>query len=317
MADTPPVELRRPDITPYRSGNTGVDYVFEFDSAKPGPTVMVQALTHGNEYCGALALVWLLEQGWRPQAGRLILSFANVAAYARFDPADPNATRCVDEDMNRVWADEVLFGIGDSVELRRARELQPFVDRADLLLDIHSMQTPCEPLMVCGLLDKHIELARRIGLPEILLIDTGHPSGLRMRDRGGFNDPDSPRQAVLIECGQHWEVAAEAVARDCMLRFLVTTGVIPESLAAPHLSVALPARQRVLRVTEAVVAHSADFHFVVPIDGLAVVATTGTVIARDGAHEWLAPYDNTVLVMPARAHCRPGNTMVRLGRFDA
>jgi hypothetical protein len=36
----------------------------------------------------------------------------------------------------------VLFGPRDSAELRRARELQPFVDAADLLLDIHSMPSP-------------------------------------------------------------------------------------------------------------------------------------------------------------------------------
>ena len=34
-------------------------------------------------------------------------------------------------------------------------ELQPFVDEADLLLDIHSMSEPCRPLMVCGTVDKN------------------------------------------------------------------------------------------------------------------------------------------------------------------
>jgi hypothetical protein len=59
-----------------------------------------------------------------------------------------------------VWADDVLFGPRDSVELRRARELRPFVDAADLLLDIHSMHEPCRPLMVCGTQDKNADYAR-------------------------------------------------------------------------------------------------------------------------------------------------------------
>ena len=55
-----PVELSPPDITPWRAGNTGVAYVHRFEAAAPGPNVMVQALTHGNEICGAIALDWLL-----------------------------------------------------------------------------------------------------------------------------------------------------------------------------------------------------------------------------------------------------------------
>jgi hypothetical protein len=67
-------------------GGTGVDWVHAFDSGGPGPNVMAQALTHGNEICGAIALDWLLRQRFRPQRGSLTLAFANVEAYARFDP---------------------------------------------------------------------------------------------------------------------------------------------------------------------------------------------------------------------------------------
>ena len=44
------IEIKPPDISRYRSGNTGVDYVHVMDSGKAGPSVMVQALTHGNDY---------------------------------------------------------------------------------------------------------------------------------------------------------------------------------------------------------------------------------------------------------------------------
>ena len=311
-----PIDILPPDISPWKTGNTGVDHVHEFVSGQPGPTVMVQALTHGNEYCGALALDWMLRSGIKPRAGRLIVAFANVEAYARFDHDDPMRSRYIDEDYNRVWGDDALFGPRDSIELRRARQLQPFVDRADFLLDIHSMHEPCRPIMVCGTVDKHLELAARVGLPADLLIDTGHPAGVRMRDRGGFSDPSSPRQALLIECGQHWEAAAEDLARDTLLRFLAATGTLDPASVTVHLSVDPPERQRVVRVTEPVVALSHDFSFLVPIEGLGVVPQAGTPIARDGDRVWLAPYDNTVLVMPSLQHLRPGNTQVRLGRYD-
>lgn len=311
-----PVEIRPPDISAYRAGNAGVDYVHVVDSGRAGPTVMLQALTHGNEFCGAHALVELLQSGLRPQAGRLIVAFANVAAFARFDFDDPDASRYIDEDYNRVWADDVLLGARDSAELRRARELRPFVDAADYLLDLHSMHEPGRPIMVCGMADKHLELARKVGMPADLLIDTGHPAGLRMRDRGGFNDPASPKQSLLIECGQHWERRAVDVARDTTLRFLAATGSVPFDAIAGRLTVPLPAVQRVVRVTEPVVARSMAFEFLVPIEGLGVVTKAGTPIARDGDHTWLAPYDDTVLVMPSLRHLKPGNTQVRLGRYD-
>lgn len=311
-----PVEVQPADIAHYRDGNTGVDFVHTIDSGRAGPTVMVQALTHGNEFCGVHALDYLMREQIKPAAGKLVVAFANVDAYARFDFDDPDASRYVEEDYNRVWADDVLFGARDSAELRRARKLQPFVDAADFLLDIHSMHEPCRPIMVCGMVDKHVDLARKVGRPADLLLDTGHPAGVRMRDRGSFNDPASPRAAVLIECGQHWEKSAVDVAVDTMLRFLAATGSIPAASIAPRLRLRPPARQRVIRVTEPVVAKSMNFEFVVPIEGLSIVAKAGTPIARDGDEVWSAPYDDTVLVMPSLRHLKPGNTQVRFGRYE-
>jgi predicted deacylase len=319
VPEAPAVERAAPDIARWCEGNTGVDYVHALDSGVRGPRVLVQALTHGNEICGAIALDWLLgqiEQGWRPRCGRLIVAFANVAAYARFDPAHPYRSRSVDEDLNRVWADEVLLGARDSTELRRARELRPFVDASELLLDIHSMSEPCEPLMVCGTAQKNADFARRLGMPAVLLIDTGHPAGLRMVERGRFGDPARPERALLIECGQHWEPRAVEVALDALVRFLGLTSLADAAWVRAHVRLPLPARQRLLRVTEAVVARSDEFHFLVPTVGLSVIEKAGTPIARDGEQIVVTPYDHTVLVMPGTHNLKPGGTAVRLGRFE-
>ena len=313
---SPPIELQAPDITRWRDGGSGVDWVHILQADRPGPTVMVQALTHGNEICGAIALDRLLDEGLRPLQGRLILAFANVAAYARFDPADPHRSRCVDEDLNRVWGDDRLSGTGDSVELRRARQLRPFVDQADVVLDIHSMSEPCRPLMVCGTADKNAAYARELGVPGDLLLDTGHPAGLRMVERGGFSDPASPKRALLIECGPHWERSSADVAWDTLVRFLRLTGVVDDGWAAQRLCLQAAAVQRTVRVTEPVVARSADFHFLVPVVSLGEGHAAGTPIAQDGTHIWHAPYDDCVLVMPGMNHLKPGNTMARLGRYD-
>jgi predicted deacylase len=319
-----PIELQPPDLSRWRASNTGIDHVWRFASDTPGPAVMVQALTHGNELCGAIALDGLLEdlQSGRLglQRGTLTLAFANVAAYARWDVSDPDRSRYVEEDYNRVWADDALDGPRDSVELRRARELRPFVDAADLLLDIHSMHEPCRPIMVCGATgrggEKSAAFARRLGVPGDLLIDTGHPAGLRMIERGPFGEPTDPRTALLIECGQHWERAAADVAVDTLMRFLSVAGTLEAAAATSRFRVTPPPVQRVLRVTEPVVARSLDFRFVAPFTGLEVIARQGDPIATDGDTVIRAPYDDTVLVMPSMAHLKVGTTMVRLGRYE-
>ena len=307
------VELEAPDIGPYRAGNCGIDYVSSFDSGKAGPHLLLAALTHGNELCGAIALDWLLRRGVRPLAGRLTLAFINVAAYARFDRKDPGASRCVDEDFNRVWSPEVLAGTRDSVELRRARELRPLVASVDALLDIHSMQHVTPPLMICGMTRKARELALRLGTPAHLVCDAGHAAGRRMRDYGAFADSASPKNALLIECGQHWERASATVAIDAMLRFLLHFGAIAPDFAAPHLA-PLPAAQRVVEVTQAVTVASDAFQFTATYTGMEVIARAGTVIGYDGAQAVATPYDNCVLIMPSM-RLRKGETAVRLGRI--
>jgi len=311
-ADTYPIEVKVPDISAY-GGNTDIPYVTTFDSGRPGPHVVVNALTHGNELCGAIALDRLLRDGVRPVAGRLSLSFANVAAYRSFDPVPPSASRFVDEDFNRLWDEATLAGPRDSTELKRARALRPLVETADYLLDIHSMQHATGALMLAGLTDKSLALARRVGVPAVIVRDAGHSAGKRMRDYGAFADPAAPKTALLVECGQHWEQRAADVAIASARRFLAVLGVLPAAEAEPILAEPV-APQRVVAVTEAIAIASERFEFAADYRGLEVVPRQGTVIAWDGGKEIRTPYDDCVLIMPSRRLLR-GQTAVRLGRY--
>ena len=310
------VELKAPDIQPHRQSATGTDYVHTFESGRPGPHVLVNALTHGNEICGAIVVDRLLRRGLRPVRGTLTLAFANVEAFSRFDPANPYASRFVDEDFNRVWTPEVLGGTRQSVELGRARELLRFVEAADFLLDIHSMLEPSPPVMICGPLDKGITFAFEVGIPEHVVSDVGHANGTRMRDYGSFGDPASAKNALLVECGQHWERNAERVAWQTTWRFLRALGVVDAALAESEIEPPPPS-QKLIRVTDAVVARSPAFRFAKPFTGLEVIARRGDVIAWDGDDAVRAPYDNCVLVMPVPNNIKTGLTAVRLGRLEA
>jgi len=303
------------DISAYRTGNTGLPWVTRFESFRPGPHAMIAALTHGNEFCGAHALAFLFESGFRPAVGTLTLAFMNVAAYRRFSAANPHASRYVEEDLNRVWDETVLDGGKRSVERDRARVLRPLIDGVDVLLDIHSMQHATEPLVLTGLQAKTVELAKRLKLPGTIMCDAGHTAGRRLRDYGGFDDPASTKTALLVECGAHWAPESAMVARLAALRFLDGLGLMPKDYRTRHLADLPPAEvPRVIEVTDAVTVASHDFAFVQPFTGLERIAEAGTVIAHDGGKPIATPYANCVLVMPSR-RLSPGQTAVRLGRY--
>ena len=312
-------ELAQPDIGAWRAGNTGVEGVWSFDSGRPGRHVMVSALIHGNELCGAWALKGLLEAGVRPAQGRLTLVFANLTAFDRFDPAHHDASRFVDEDLNRQWS---LDRMADARTRERARaaELRPFVEQADWLLDIHSMHERAAPLLLTGMQPRNQALARAMGNPEHIVIDAGHKDGVRMRDFGWFGQADEQApdtRSLLVECGFHGDVSSRTVAHDMCARFLVAS----EALTQAAVDAALPgwtqisaARQWALEVTGPVVARSSAFRFTEAFQGLEVIPHAGTVIGDNDGEHVVTPYDDCVLVMPSVRQARAGVTVVRWAR---
>ncbi|ADG18524.1 Succinylglutamate desuccinylase/aspartoacylase [Paraburkholderia atlantica] len=312
-----PIELAFPDIAVHERSDTGVAYVHTFDSGIAGPHVMINALTHGNEVCGAIVVDALLRAKLLPKRGKLTLAFANVDAYARFDPSKPDAARFVDQDFNRVWTAQTLDNAAlDSSELRRARAMRPVIDSVDLLLDLHSMHEKSKPLIVAGPLDKGIALAEQLGTPATVICDEGHPEGRRMRDYEGFGDPRSAKNALLIECGQHWETASVSVARGVTARFLLLAGVVDEADLPDGWLMPLPYEMLIVRVTEPVVAKSLDFRFADDYTGLEVFPDAGSVIAWSEGEVVRTPYPDCMLVMPSLRQLRAGVTVVRLGRIE-
>lgn len=307
-----PVSLRAPDLGPWRAGNTGVPGFTTRAGAAPGPHLALAALVHGNEIAGAIALARLLEAGLRPRRGRLTFGFANLAAFDRFDPGNPTASRFVEEDMNRLWDVPVLDGPRRSLELDRAREIRPLIDTVDVLVDLHSMLWASDPLVLSGPTPKGRDLALAIGQPELVVADQGHVSGRRMIDYGGFADPAAAATAVLVEAGQHW--AEPTVA----MTFAAIAGVLRHLdmvRSHPLLPPPVPAaRPRFAEVTTVVTAATANFAFVRPFRGGDVIAERNTLLAMDGEEEVRTPHDDCLLVMPSLRPSR-GHTAVRLARI--
>ena len=317
------IEAAFPDIGEWANSNTRFSYVWTLVGDAPGPHVCVNALVHGNEVCGAIAADWLLralatsEASLRPLRGTLSVAFANVDAYQSFDASKPFDSRCVDEDFNRLWDAATLDGNRDSRELRRARELRPFYDTVDHLLDLHSMLETAPPISLAGDTAKGLALARAIGAPEHILVDSGHTAGKRLRDYAGFGDASSPKSAVLIECGQHWERAVGDVAKQVTLRFLQHFDVLDAAWIRARLDETIGAKlQRVVDIGTVVTRAGTAFRWLRPLRGLDVIAQANTLIAMDGEREVRTPHADAVMVMPA-PNPKLGQTAVRIGRFRA
>jgi hypothetical protein len=308
-----PIELEFDSLERLKSGNTGVEYVHRIDSGLPGPHVWINALTHGNEVCGAIALRALMARGFRPSKGMLTLSFANVAAYQSFNPTTPDRARFVAEDFNRIWSPAKLDEGDVTPERSRARAMRVLADSADFLLDIHSMHDPGPPLLLSGPLEKGLKFARSLQSTATIIADAGHAEGVRLRDYAGFGDATSPKNALLIECGQHFEAKSVAVAQDTVARFLHVLGLDDQaSLASWRLADNLA--PRALKVTGAYAARSNECSFTQAWRPLEEVESQSQVIGMDNGEPFYAPHDHAVLVMPSLRQLRPGVTIVRFAQ---
>jgi predicted deacylase len=294
--DTAPLEVLPRDLSAYRQGNTGIDYVHRFESGKPGPHVLINALTHGNEICGMVAATHLLDTGVRPKIGTLTVSFANIEAYEAFDIDNPYENRQLVHNLNRIWSPEWLDGAEQSPELRRARELRPVLDAADYVLDIHSTRAPVQPFWVYPEIDRNTALAAAVGAPAVqLVMPAGRFPGTGVLNYGRHGDPASNSGgALVVECGQHFAQSAADLATDVTLRFLAHLGLIdtPASAAPPP-----PAQP--FRLLEVHMVKSEDFAFVRPVIGFEVF-NKGELIAINAGEEIRSPCDHCTIFMPTR-----------------
>ena len=293
--NSPVFEVLPRDLSAYRQGNVGIDYVHRFESGQPGPHVLINALTHGNEICGMVAATHLLDTGVRPRIGTLTISFANVAAYESFDQARPFESRQLVHNLNRIWSAGELDGTAASPELDRARALRPVVAAADHILDIHSTSQDVQPFWVYPAYPRNAQVALAIGSPPVhLVMPSGLGSGTPLIQHGRHGLAESDGVALVVECGQHFRQSAADVATAVALDFLAHFGLVEAAANRPA-----PGPQRRYELLETCMVRTPDFRFTRPVQGFEVFAQ-GELIATDGPHEIRALCDDCTVMMPTR-----------------
>lgn len=100
------------------------------------------------------------------------------------------------------------------------------------------------------------------------------------------------------------------------LALLRTLDVVDRDKADAEIDQAAVPAQKIVRVTDALIATSLDYKFAEGLKGLSIVPRQGDLIAKDAGRPVVAPYDNCVLIMPTLIHVKPGLTAVRIGRLE-
>ncbi|WP_423458714.1 succinylglutamate desuccinylase/aspartoacylase family protein [Ottowia sp. VDI28] len=270
----------------------------------PGPALVIMGAVHGNETCGAYAILRAIDD---LQHGRLLLRRGRLTLVPVANPlAVGQNTREGERNLNRRF---VPRAEPQDYEDRITHQLVPLLAAHDVLLDLHSFHTPGAPFAMVGprnnegtrepfcRADEEAELARALGVDQVVegwldvydraarargepLDDGGIGTNEYMRSQGGY--------AVTIECGQHEDPAAIRVAERAIRGALALLGMAD-----------VPAPPRfdgpAARLQDVVLRESPEDRLVRQWNSFDVVRAGDLIARRADGRELRAPYDGSVL----------------------
>ncbi len=196
------------------------------DTEKAGPNVGILSLTHGNEPAGLHAQEQFLQLfGIKAlQRGKVFLLQINPLAYYRNQ-------RFIDVNMNRIGK---YLATHKGYEIERVKELKPYLDQLDIILDIHSMSTPISDTIGITA-TKYQNIAEQILDVDILLVNDDFCS------EGSITSYVTGRGGIGfgVECGSHQDQSASKKALEIILAVLRYAQMVPiledrEKIKSPH-----------------------------------------------------------------------------------
>lgn len=186
--------------------------VFEKIGKNPGKSVVVMAGLHGNEVCGVKAFNELLPE-IEIDNGKVTFIYANLEAQRQ-------NKRFVEYNLNRCFFDEQPEDMKDTLEGRTAREIMPYLEEADILLDIHSSKSSGNLRFIFSE-ENSLDLVSVLSPDKVIMdIDNTHPGSA-----DGYTC-NLGKLGICIECGLHESEESAKVAKESIFRFLKKTGNI-------------------------------------------------------------------------------------------
>ena len=242
-----------------------------YASLQPGPRLIVLGGVHGDETCGTAGIERVVAA---LDAGSLQLLRGQLTLVPVANPlARRRLRREGERNLNRLFRPTATGAEPADYEARITDQLCPLLGRHEVLLDLHSFQSAGEAFAMIGPRDnqgtlepfarafEEGQLALHLGTPRVVegwldiyaagLAQRGHAADEAalafgwgtneyMRSRGGYG--------VTLECGQHQDPAAPAVAYRAILAALRLLGMIEPDPVAPPPSA--PSLLRLVSVTD-------------------------------------------------------------------
>ncbi len=267
-----------------------------FDSGNEGKHLAVFGAIHGNEYCGPAAIRQIIDaianEEITIERGKVtFVPICNPRAYKK-------QTRFIDRNLNRHFYPKTKH-------IHYEDTLDPILcailDKADVLLDIHSYQSLGGPFAFLGTTSQEeIDYGRALGLPHYIYgwADAFDSQDATEEQRlASIGTTDYMRQqggiAVTVECGHHHNDNNAEIACTTIKHALAFSNIITAVDDPP------PPQQHCIQM-QSVFYKEHDGAFVKPWNHCDSVQR-GDVIARYNNGNTLNAPDDGVLVLPKAA----------------
>ncbi len=306
-------------------------HIHRFAALEPGPRLIVTGAVHGNEVAGTRGIERVLgeiERGEVPIVRGTVtfVPIANPLAYAKGE-------RMGDRNLNRRL---LPTSAPRDNEDRIANVLCPLLAEHDALLDLHSFRSPGEPFALRGPADndgplepfahaaEEARLAAHLGVKrvvdgwmEVYAAGVARRRALRLTPDAVNEDPaygvgtteymrSVGGYAVTLECGQHEDAAAPAVARHAIRQTLALLGIADLPLSPPQ------GPFECLTLAEVVDRHATGDRFVRQWSSFDPLAAGDLIAVRADGAELRAP-EAGYIVFPDHA-ALPGHEWFYLAR---
>ena len=180
--------------------------VIERLGKSPGKTIVLLAGVHGNETCGVEAFKELIPN-LSISSGKVIFIYANIEAIKQ-------NKRQIDYNLNRCFLKNQPEEIKKTLESKTAKEIMPYLEKADLILDIHASFTEGSmPFLICD--EQQLEKSKIFDVDIISYNwDSFEPGSteyyMNLQGKPGF----------CIECGFLGNKESNEKAKQAILNFL-------------------------------------------------------------------------------------------------
>lgn len=272
-----------------------------YNALEPGKTLAVLGAVHGNERCGAQAITRLIAD---LDSGAAVLKRGTLQLIPVTNPkAYQKGVRFVERNLNRyLYPKETRQHYEDHID----PILCAFLDKADVLLDLHSYTSQGGAFMFLGAGNPdEIKYARSLGVRDFVYGWEEAYGG-----KGGNKDSKESQGtteyarlkgalAVTLECGQHLNADAADIGYRAILRSLLHFDMLdpacPAAASLKNEAVLPPGEQRCVKM-KSVFYREQDANLAKPWRHFDFVAKGEPMALLSGGRVLAAPEDGHIIL---------------------